>query len=37
MTTTDLKRGFLKAPKRLVALATLWTLLASPGTRWWSG
>lgn len=29
MTTTDLKRSFLRVPRRLVVLATLWTLLAS--------
>ena len=29
MTTTDLKRSSLRAPRRLVALATLWMLLAS--------
>ena len=29
MATTNLKRSLLKVPKRLVALVTLWTLLAS--------
>jgi len=28
MTNTDLKRTLLKAPRRLVVLTTLWTLLA---------
>ena len=29
MTANDLKRSFFIAPKRMVALAALWTLLAS--------
>jgi hypothetical protein len=29
MTTIDLKRSFFTAPKKMVALAALWTVLAS--------
>jgi hypothetical protein len=29
MTTIDLERSFFRAPKKMVALAALWTLLAS--------
>jgi hypothetical protein len=35
MTTTDLKRGFFKSPKKPVVLAALWMLLASFTANAW--